>query len=136
MAQPRRPVKEGDPVSARRWNAMEARQRSQRITVAYPLGSREGAGSTEIYLSPDAITSGLVPIKVTAQITAAAWASTGPTAWGVGTCKRVLGLNSLGDSETIYSIYPDAVAADSVGYAVVKDGVLWVMIDSCSTVPA
>lgn len=78
-----------------------------------------------------------IPVKITANVGAAVWSSAGPSAWGSGLCRVVLGLNRLDGEETLLSAWPDGVVAPRAGYATRDDsGQLWLLEASCSTVPA
>lgn len=81
----------------------------------------------------------LLPVKISNSITAAVWAAgtTVITSYGVGQGRFVLADGTL--HPTIWNIfnrYPDGVAAPRFGHVQAEGGVLWLILDSCSEVPA
>lgn len=85
--------------------------------------------------------SGLIDIKITADISAATWAagSAGCTAEGTGTCRLVNPDGSIdGTDRTIYSRWPGTgpVTATRFGQAKRQYGKLYLVSASCGTIPA
>lgn len=80
---------------------------------------------------------GLVPVKITATVTAATCTSSGVTAFGAGQGKLILADGTLGQAVDIKSHYPDEVPAPRHGWATRgPDGEYWLVEASCSVVPS